>query len=224
MIEISLINDNWNWIFIGRVKRMNFFSKKTLKVKRENMEDGVRFNVEYFKFDAFLGYKSELLKKMMGSGVCMAVINTKCMYKEQNKDYSSALDALFNRLSKLNIRYKKVAVKRKKESVIFGFTVNQSNNKTYQEYIIGLIIEPDNIEAVAPLLDGYNLHYFIDHNKWNADALLDKFGPGFDDEESIRPEFQYYIFEDNFLKHMVIYCKEEDSELIGSVLNKAATG
>lgn len=198
---------------------MNLFSQKQPKVIRENKEDTVTFSIQYYKSKTSEEYKKELFKKIIGSSVCMAIINTKFMYQEQKIDYNSSQQELLSRLDNLGIDYKRISTERKDEVVIFGLLVKQSDNKFHQDYIIGLIVESHNFEAIGLILDSYNLYYYIDCGICSADELLDRFEASFDDENKLRAGFKYVIFDDNFMENMVVYCKNEDAEHISNILD-----
>jgi hypothetical protein len=102
---------------------------------------------------------------------------------------------------------------------IFGLTVKQGDVKYYQDHIIGLIVEGADIEAIEKLFDKYSLYYYIDCGNCSADEILNKFEASFDDEEKLREQFKYSLFDDNFMGNMVVYCKDEDSSYISSILD-----
>ena len=197
---------------------MNFFSQKKPKVKMETKEDTVTFSIGYYKSKTPEEYKKELFKKIISSSVCMAIINTKFMYQEQKIEYNSGQQELLSRLNNIGINYTRVSVKRKDEMTFFGLSVRRTNNKVYEDYIIGLIVESQNFEDIEQILKDYNPHYYIDCGICSADKLLDRFKADFDDEDKLSSEFKYIVFDDNFMKNMVIYCEREDAEHISNIL------
>jgi hypothetical protein len=199
---------------------MNFFKNNKPKIKSESIQSGVKFNIGYFKLNNPENYKSKLLRSIIGSGLCLIIINTKYMYKDQNKDYITDLSELISEFDKADIKYKKIAVKRTQDVSIFGISVKQSDAKKYEDYIIGFIVESDNFENFIFKLSSYNLQYYIDCNGTSADELLIRFESNFDDEEKLRSEFKYSIFDDNFIKQAAIFARMEDSESINGMLEE----
>lgn len=197
---------------------MNFLRKNKLKIKIENVENAVKFNIEYFKLKESEIFKKRLLESIIGSGLSLAIINTKFMYRQQNKNYSNDLNELIGQLDKLDIKYKKVVVKRTQNVSVFGIPVKQNSEKKYEDYVIGFVIKAEDLDSIMFRLNSYNLQYYIDCNKSSADELLDRFESSYDDEEALKLKFKYSIFEDNFIKQVAVCSRDEDSEFISEIL------
>lgn len=198
---------------------MSFFSLKKQKITREIKEDMVAFNIRYYKSKSPKKYKAELFSKIIGTTSCLAVINTKFMYQEQKNSFSRGQQELLNRLNSFEISYRRISVKRKNKMCIFGLSIKQGDVKLYQDYVIGLIVESNNFEAIEKVVDTYSLYYYIDCGACSTDELLDRFEASFDDEEKLKTQFRYFIFDDNFMENMVIYCKKDNVSNISSILD-----
>lgn len=197
---------------------MNFLRKSKLKIKIDKMGEEVKFTVEYFKLKDSESFKEKLLKSIIDLGACLAVINTKFMYSEQNKNYGNYLNTLIEQFEELGIKYKKVVVKKTKNVSVFGIPIKQNNEKKYEDYVIGFIAGKDDIESIIPKLSFFNVQYYIDYDKLGEDELLSRFESNYDEEEELKLNFKFSIFEDNFVKQVVIYSMEEDSESIRDIL------
>ena len=198
---------------------MSFFNPQKKKITGEIKGDMVAFNIKYYKSKAPQKYKSELLSKIIGNTPCLAVMNTKFMYSEQKNSFISGQQQLLNGLNSFEIRHRRIPIKRKEEMSIFGLPVKHGDVKLYQDYVIGLIVESNNIEAIEKVAAQYGLYYFIDCGTGSSDELLDRFEASFDDEEKLKTQFRYFIFDDKFMENMVVYCKTEDASSISSILD-----
>ncbi len=198
---------------------MFLFGRRKPKVKRKAVQDGVRFDIEYYNHQAPGRYKAELLEKITDSGICLAVINTDNMYKEQNIAYNGKQDEILSLLNRISIAHRKVTVKRKKETKIFGMAMNQ-DGKTCEELVIGLAAGFEDFKEMKTIMDTYNVHYFIDDRNKQADTLLDIFQSSGGDEEKLRTACRYIVFDDSFVRHICILCSQEDADRIGCILDE----
>lgn len=197
---------------------MSFFNPKKQKITTGTKGEMVTFNIKYYKSKTPKKYKLETLGKIIGSTPTLAVINTRFMYKEQKSNFVNKQQELLNHLNSSGIKYIRIPVKRHEETSIFGLIVKQGDPKVFQDYVIGLIVEGAAIEAIVKLFDKYSMYYYIDCCNCSSDEILDKFEASFDDEEKLKTQFKYYLFDDNFMGNMVVYCKDEDSSYISGIL------
>ncbi len=196
---------------------MSFFNNKP-KITRAAKGDMTTFNISCYKAKAPEKFKAELLGRIFPAAPALAVIDTSFMYKEQKYNFLNDQQKLLEQLDSAAIDYRRIAVTRKEEMNIFGLNVRRGEGKTYQDYIIGLIIDPGAVEAVLKLTGSYSLYYYFDCGTTNAEELLDKFEALYADDEKLKAQFQYYIFDDNFMGNMVVYCKEQAADHISSML------
>lgn len=197
---------------------MSFFNPRKQKIIKEIKGDLIAFNIKYYKSKAPEKYKVELLSKIIGTIPALAVINTRFMYKEQKNNYLKGQQELLEQLNSSGINYRRIPVKRKEEMSIFGLTVRQGEEKFYQDHVYGLIVDSSGIEAIIKLFGSYSLYYFVDCGDCSTEEILDIFEASFDDEETLKAQFKYFIVDDNFMGNMVIYCEEQAAAFISSML------
>lgn len=195
-----------------------FFNKKAPAFKRENTKTGVKFSIDYHKYANQEKYKALLYKEIIASEPCLAIVNTKFMYGEQKLDYGKDRQRLLGQIARLDISYKEVMLEREHDIVVFGMSVKRNNKLLYEDYIIGLSVRAGDIEELMPVLNNYNIHYFIGCDGCNADELPEKYAASFDDAEKLRAELKYNIFDDNFMKNITIFAEREASEAMDSML------
>ena len=196
---------------------LSFFNSKPKIIKAVKGEM-VTFNIRYYRSKAPDKYKAELLNSLFADAPALAVINTSFMYKEQKKSFWNDQVKLLEQLDSAGINYRRISVTRKEETSIFGLNVRPGEASTYQDYVIGLVVDPGIIEAVVKLVGSYSLYYYFDCGTDNSEEILDKFEADYDNNEKLKAQFQYYIFDDNFMENMVVYCKEQAAGNIGSKL------
>lgn len=197
---------------------MSFFFSGKQKLTREIKGELVSFNTNCYKLKAPKKYKAELLKEIMGNTKALAVINTKFMYKEQKSSFLEAQRELPGILDSYGIKYIRIPVKRAEEYSVFGLVIKQGDSKVYQDYVIGLLVDADNIDIIEKLLEKYSLYYYIDCGSCSGNDIMEMFESRFDNEEELKTKFRYYAFNDNMLDNMVVYCKAEDDKNMQGLL------
>jgi hypothetical protein len=197
---------------------MSFFNSGKQKLTREIKGGLVSFNTNCYKMKSPKRYKAELLKKIIGTTSALAVINTKFMYKEQKSSFMEAQRDLPGILESYGIQYSRIPVKRAEEYNVFGLVIKQGDSKVYQDYVIGLLVDADNIDVIEKLLDKYSLYYYIDSGERSGNEIMEIFESRFDKEEELRSQFRYFAFNDNMLDNMVVYCRTEDEKQMSGLL------
>lgn len=197
---------------------MNFFISGRQKLAREIKGELVSFNTNCYKLKSPKKYKAELLKIIIGNTRALAVINTKFMYKEQKSSFLEAQRELPGILDSYGIQYSRIPIKRAEEYSVFGLVIKQGDSKVYQDYVIGLLVDADNIDIIEKLLYKFSLYYYIDCGSYSGNDIMEIFESRFDNEEELKIKFRYYAFNDNMLDNMVVYCKSEDDKYMHGLL------
>lgn len=194
---------------------MNLFGKSKPSIKTEKSMNDTKVNIEYFKMKNPASYKLELFKKLIGSGACLAILDTEFMYTEQKRIYRQGLSKLMEKLDEANVQYKQLTVKKKKETVIFGISIKQhDDNDCYDDYVIGFVINSENIEDVKLILSSYNMKYYFLQANCSEQDILSKFEEKFNDEESLRAEFDFKIYDDGFIGSISMIIPNTNQHLI----------
>ena len=159
------------------------------------------------------------MKKIIGTTSALAVLNTKFMYKEQKISFKEAQSDISGSLDSYGIQYRRIPVKRAEEYNILGIMIKQGEAKVYLDHVFGLVVDAYNIDIVEKLLDRYSVYYYIDCCGCETNDIMYAFESSFDNEEELKEKFRYYVFDDNMLDNMVVYCKREDEEYISGLLD-----
>lgn len=188
------------------------------KVTQTIKDEKATFSIRYNKAKVPEEYKDLLLVRILGDSAALAFLNSKFMYKEQKYRFLERQQELFEKLNNLGIDYKRISIERKSEVSIFGLTVRQTEDKYYQDYVYGLIIDSSNAAQFIKLSGEFNLHYFFNCEATDHQKMLELFEASHDDAERLKAQFRYSIFDDNFMQNLVISCKEQDVPFISSIL------
>jgi len=199
---------------------MSLFKKNILKIKSVTDEDGVNFFINYFRLKELDDFKILLLKELMGRNNCLAIINTEMKYNKNSIDNKKVANELTDMFDKVGIKYKKIEVKKVQDRVIMGAVIKGNDKKDYKEYIIGFIIESEKVVNIRSIMNNYNINYYINYNAVSDDELLCEFQLKYNDEEELRANNDFDIFDDNFIRSIVIHSKSKDSKFVGDILEK----
>lgn len=191
---------------------MSIFRERKPVITKEIKEGTALFRVGYGKLKSAEIYKAGLMRELIGGGVCLAVVNSRFMYKEQKNRYDDGRQELLERLESLSACFLRLGIKRKAEMSFFGISIRQGDGKLYQDHIIGIVFEAAEVDDLLHALKGYNINYYTGRSIVGKAELLELFQASPDDEEKLRASFRYTVFDDSFMGSLVIYCSEEDAD------------
>ena len=198
---------------------MNFFKKNILKIKSQTDENGVNFYINYFRIKLVDDFKILLMKKLMNNN-SLAIINTEMKYNKNNKENKKVADELTDLFDRIGIKYKKIEVKKVQDRVIMGAVIKGNDKKDYKEYIIGFVIEAKKIENIKAIINKYNINYYINYDVYNDEELLYRFESKYSNEEELRAANNFDVFDDNFVKSIVIHSQSKDSKFVMDILDR----
>lgn len=196
---------------------MKVFNKGKLKVKSELKDDDARFYIDYYRVNEEDDFKIRLLKEIIGSSLCLAIVDTKLAYKKITSEKDMP-DRLIGLLENLNIEYKKIEVKVNPSVTVFGAAFKMNSTEKSREYIIGFTINSENLMEMKDIIDNYNIRYYVSNDYTNKDGVLSKIRVYYEDEDKMVCDFKYNIFDNNTSKNMVVYCMKENSQIVDSII------
>lgn len=190
---------------------MQLFSNSKPKIKKEKSENRLKVSIDYFKLREDDNYKINLLKNVADLGLILTVLNTEFLYNKMNIEYAEVFKELVNKLNALNIRHIKLTTERKKAVTMLGLRLNKE--KTYEDEVIGFMLSKDNVEAFYDIINTYNMQYYVFQDV-TENEILNKFQEDYKEEEKLRKGSRCTIYDDNFIREILIYCNNEDENKI----------
>lgn len=195
---------------------MNLFSSKKPKMKVKRLKNEDLLSIDYFKIKNFEVYKLDLLKKLMGSGACVAVMNTDVMYEDQKRMYAKAVPKLIEGMSSFNINYKKYDIKRKNKTTVLGMQIRQNNDEYYEDFIVVMALNENTMEKVKQFLNLYNMQYYI-IRKSSVEDALGKVEVNINQEVCFNTGYDFKIYDDIFMRNLNISILESSLETPDSI-------
>jgi hypothetical protein len=206
-----------------KVKKMKFFNKRVLKLKSEVKDTKYSYYIDYSGLKESETFKSRLLKELIGSNLCLIVMNTKMFYKKREENYQSIGNELISLLEESDIIYKKITYKKSDEATILGLKMKVEVGEKQRDYALGFVIKGDNLEKLMPLILRYNLYYCIDKSGSSDVELISRFQDNHDDIEELKQYFAYSIFDNNFASQIAVVSQIEASEVIRNIITEFDT-
>ena len=194
---------------------MKFFNSNKLKLRSEVVEDGVKFYIDYNKYNESSNFKLNLFRELMGNNPCLGIIDTKLLYKSNTISKIEITDQLEALLNKFSIKYKKVTSRNTASTSILGLTIQMNEKKKANDYIMGFVITGENIENMGSIMDSYNAHYYILDSKMDEDELLNEVNNDYEEQK-----FIYDIYIDNFVRNLAVYSRNKDSHIVSDIVDK----
>ena len=116
--------------------------------------------------------------------------------------------------------YKKIETKKIPEVSVCGVTIKKGAKKTDRDYIVGFVINKDNLKRIDEYVNKLNLYYFIDKTGLDEEALLQKFEENYEDVDEMRKDFYCQIFNNNYIEQLVVLSRSEPAAEIKEIVNK----
>ncbi len=195
---------------------MNLFSSKKPKMKVKRLKNEDLLSIDYFKIKNFEVYKLDLLKKLMGSGACVAIMNTDVMYEDQKRMYAKAVPKLIEGMSSFNINYKKYDIKRKNRTTVLGMQIRQNNDEYYEDFIVVMALNENTMEKVKQFLNLCNMQYYI-IRKSSVEDALGKVEVSINQEVCFNTGYDFKIYDDMFMRNLNISISESSLETPDSI-------
>lgn len=196
---------------------MKFFNNNKLKVRSEVVGDGSKLYIDYNalrEIQSINDFKLKLFKEIVGSKSCIGIIDTNLMYMKKNLDKDKIMDKLEQLFSNLSINYKKILTKDTNDMAVFGVPIKLDSKKSHNGYIMAFICSLKNYEKIISIINEYNINCYVQKNDIDKNDLLAKINLNYDEED-----FIYQIYNDNFIKSIVIYSKNQDPDFASQVVD-----
>lgn len=107
---------------------------------------------------------------------------------------------------------------------MFGLTVKKGSKKIDREYIVGFVVNKDNLKRIEEHINKLNIYYFIEKTGLDEDVLFQKLLENYEDLDEMSKDFYYRIFDNNFGNHLVILSESEQALKIKEIINRCYSG
>lgn len=199
---------------------MFLFGGKKLKVRSEEHEDGGKIFVEYYGIKQKDVFKVKVLNELVGDNLCLGVLDSRLSYFAIQERSPITFTEIIEYFNSANISYKKIEIKKIPEVSMFGVTIKKGSKKTDRHYVIGFILNKDNINRIEEYVNKFNVYYFIDRTGLNEDDLLQKLEENYEEVDEMGKDFYCRIFNNNFSGQLVISSGSEPVAEIEQIVNK----
>ena len=199
---------------------MVLFCRNKLKVRSEEDEDGVKTFVNYYRIKQKDTFKVKVLNELIGGNLCLVVLDSKLLYFGTKEESKISIAEIIEHLDSTRVAYKKIEIKKIPEVSVWGVTIKKGAKKTDKDYIVGVVVNKDNLKNIYEYVNKLNLYYFIDKTGLDEEALLQKLGENYEDIDEMRKDFYCQIFNNNFNSQMVVLSESEPAEKIKEIVKK----
>ena len=199
---------------------MFLFCRNKLKVRSEEDEDGVKTFVNYYRIKQKDTFKVKVLNELIGENLCLVVLDSKLLSFGTQEEFKISITEIIEHLDFTRVAYKKIEIKKIPEVSVWGVTIKKGAKKIDKDYIVGVVVDKDNIKIIYEYVNKLNLYYFIDKTGLDEEALLQKLGENYEDIDEMRKDFYCQIFNNNFTDQMVVLSGSESAEKIKEIVNK----
>lgn len=199
---------------------MFLFGGKKLKVRSEEHEDGGKIFVEYYGIKQKDVFKVKVLNGLVGDNLCLGVLDSRLSSFAIQEESPITFTEIIEYFDSTNISYKKIEIKKIPEVSMFGVTIKKGSKKTEKDYVIGFILNKDNINRIEEYVNKFNVYYFIDRNGLNEEVLLQELEGNYEEIDEMGKDFYYRIFNNNFSSQLVISSRNESAAKIEEIVNK----
>ena len=199
---------------------MFLFGRNKLKVKSEEDEDGVKTFVNYSGIKQKDTFKVKVLNELIGDDFCLGVLDSKLLSFKTQEESKILITEIIKHLDFTKVAYKKIEIKKIPEVSVCGVTIKKGAKKTDKDYIVGFVINKDNLKSIDEYINKINLYYFIDKTGLNEEALLQKLGENYEDVDEMKKDFYCQIFNNNYIEQLVVLSGSEPAAEIKEIVNK----
>lgn len=199
---------------------MFLFGGNKLKVRSEEGEDGVKTFVEYYRIRQKVVFKVKVLNELMQENFCLGVLDSQLLCFGDQEKSQITFNEITDYLDSKRVAYKKFEIKKIPELSVFGVTIKKGSEKTDKDYIIGFVLNKDNINTIEEYVSKFNVYYFIDRTGLNEEALLKKLEDNYQDVGEMGKDFYCQTFNNNFNSQLVISSTSEVAAEIKEIVNK----
>lgn len=199
---------------------MFLFGGKKLKVKSEEHEDGGKIFVEYYGIKQKDVFKVKVLNELVGDNLCLGVLDSRLSSFAIQEESPITFTEIIEYFDSANISYKKIEIKKIPEISMFGVTIKKGSKKTDKDYVIGFILNKDNINIIEEHVNKFNVYYFIDRTGLNEDELLQELEKNYEEIDEMGKDFYCRIFNNNFSGQLVISSGNVPAAEIEEIVNK----
>ena len=199
---------------------MFLFGGKKLKVRSEEHEDGSKTFVEYYGIKQKDVFKVKVLNELVGDNLCLGVLDSRLSSFAIQEESSITFTEIIEYFDSANISYKKIEIKKIPEVSMFGVTIKKGSKKTDKDYVIGFILNKDNIKRIEEYVNKFNVYYFIDRTGLNEDVLLQEVDENYEEIDEMGKDFYYRIFNNDFSSQLVISSGNVPAAEIEEIVNK----
>lgn len=199
---------------------MFLFGRNKLKIRSEEDEDGVKTFVSYYGIKQKDTFKVKVLNELIGDNFCLGVLDSKLLSFKTQEESKIAITQIIEHLDFTRVAYKKIETKKIPEVSVLGVNIKKGSKKTDKDYIIGFVINKDNLKNIEEYVNKLNLYYFIDKTGLDEEALLQKLGENYEDIDEMTKDFYCQVFNNNFAEQLLILSIRESAEKIKEIINK----
>ncbi|OOM76107.1 hypothetical protein CLPUN_28310 [Clostridium puniceum] len=199
---------------------MFLFGRNKLKVRSEEDEDGVNTFVNYSGIKQKDIFKVKVLNELMGDDFCLGILDSKLLSFKTQEEFPISIAEIIEHLDFTRVAYKKIETKKIPEVSVWGVTIKKGAKKTDKDYIIGFVINKDNLKKIDEYVNKLNLYYFIDKTGLDEEALLQKFEENYEDVDEMRKDFYCQIFNNNYIDQFVVLSGSEPAAEVKEIANK----
>ena len=199
---------------------MFLFGRNKLKVRSEEDEDGVKTFVNYYGIKQKDTFKVKVLNELIGDNFCLGVLDSKLLSFGTQEESKISITEIIEHLDFTRVAYKKIEIKKIPEVSVCGVTIKKGAKKTDKDYIVGFVINKNNLKRIDEYLNKLNAYYFIDKTGLDEEALLQKLGENYEDVDEMRKDFYCQIFNNNFTDQLLVLSGSEPAAEIKEIVNK----
>lgn len=199
---------------------MFLFGRNKLKVRSEEDDDCFRTFVEYYGIKQKDTFKVKVLNELIGDNLCLGVLDSKLLSFGNQEESKISCIKIIEHLDFTRVSYKKIEIKKIPEVSVCGVTIKKGAKKTDKDYIVGFVVNKDNLNRINEYVNKLNLYYFIDKTGLDEEALLQKLRENYEDLDEMGKDFYCQIFNNNFNDKLLVLSGSEPAAEIKEIVNK----
>lgn len=203
---------------------MFLFGRDKLNIRSKEEEDGVNTFIEYHGIEQKDVFKVKVLNELIGDDLCLGVLDSRLLYCGPQEKSNITFGEIIEYLDFTRVPYKKIEIKKVPEISMFGLTVKKGSKKIDREYIVGFVVNKDNLKRIEEHINKLNIYYFIEKTGLDEDVLFQKLLENYEDLDEMSKDFYYRIFDNNFGNHLVILSESEQALKIKEIINRCYSG
>ncbi|ERI94769.1 hypothetical protein HMPREF1982_00694 [Clostridiales bacterium oral taxon 876 str. F0540] len=199
---------------------MKFFSKSRLKLRKEIINESVKFYVDYSNLKDKTEFKNRLFTNLINEESCIIVIDSKLQQNDSNQEKLS--DELEDYLSKNSITYEKAEDKGSESVSVLGVSIKLDSKNRPKNYIIAFKISAKVLNKARDFINNYNTRFYIGFTNEDIESLDSIIKIYKSDEVILDEKFKCSIFDNNLLESMVVLSESVYSDKVKNIIEQAA--